>query len=89
MFKIDQAKRIEGLSIIERAWRDAELVALMWLRERHRDQLEIDAPTSLDKEQFKALLMYIQALRDWPQSESFPDANFRPIAPSWVAQQLQ
>ncbi|MEN5094517.1 phage tail assembly chaperone [Pseudomonas protegens] len=73
----------------ERNWRDIELTSLKWLRERHRDQLEIQTPTSIDREQFNELLVYMQALRDWPQSASFPDANFRPMAPSWVTQQIQ
>ncbi|ROL65494.1 hypothetical protein BLX41_28295 [Pseudomonas protegens] len=60
----------------------------MWLRERHRDQLEIDVPTSIDGEHFKALLVHMQALRDWPQSADFPDANFRPVAPTWMAEQI-
>lgn len=74
---------------IERNWRDTELTSLMWLRERHRDQLEIQAPTSIDGEQFKVLLVYMQALRDWPQSANFPDSQYRPVAPSWIAEQTQ
>ncbi|MCE4053466.1 phage tail assembly chaperone [Pseudomonas sp. Au-Pse12] len=74
---------------MERNWRDSELTSLKWLRERHRDQLEIQASTSIDREQFNELLVYMQALRDWPQSASFPDANFRPEAPSWLARQIQ
>ncbi|MBB1616330.1 MULTISPECIES: phage tail assembly chaperone [Pseudomonas] len=74
---------------IERGWRDSELTSLMWLRERHRDQLDIQAPTSIDGEQFKELLVYMQALRDWPQSMDFPDAYLRPLAPPWIAKQVQ
>ncbi|ATR83771.1 phage tail protein [Pseudomonas sp. HLS-6] len=73
----------------ERQWRDAELASVMWLRERHRDQLEIEAPTSIDAEQFKELLVYMQALRDWPQSEQFPMIEHRPVAPPWIAEQYQ
>ena len=68
----------------ERKWRDAELADVMWLRERHRDQLEIEAPTTLAREQFKELLVYIQALRDWPQSSDFPDGSKRPDRPEWA-----
>ena len=71
----------------ERAWRDAELVAVMWLRERHRDQLEIEVETTLTAEQFRELLVYMQALRDWPQSSGFPDNQYRPTAPEWLAEQ--
>ncbi|MCS4250610.1 phage tail assembly chaperone [Pseudomonas sp. BIGb0164] len=71
----------------ERVWRDAELASLMWLRERHRDQVEISEQTTLTAEEFAALLMYMQALRDWPQSPDFPATDHRPVAPSWIADQ--
>lgn len=74
---------------VERAWRDAELSAVVWLRDRHRDQLEIGAATTLSDGQFKELLVYIQALREWPQSVSFPDLNARPIEPLWLAEAQQ
>ncbi|MCY7262713.1 phage tail assembly chaperone [Pseudomonas protegens] len=77
----------EQLAVDERVWRDGELVAVMWLRERHRDQLEIEAPTTLTGAQFKELLVYLQALRDWPQSPDFPVAAKRPVAPPWIAEQ--
>lgn len=73
----------------ERKWRDAELSAFMWLRERHRDQLDIGTTTTLTSEQFNELLVYIQALRDWPQSPHFPDTEQRPVAPPWIAEQPQ
>ncbi|MDT9642560.1 MULTISPECIES: phage tail assembly chaperone [Pseudomonas] len=73
----------------ERKWRDSELVAVMWLRERHRDQLEIEVQTTLTAEQFKELLLYMQALRDWPQSPDFPQVERRPVAPPWVAEQSE
>jgi hypothetical protein len=71
---------------VERSWRDGELVGMMWLRERHRDQVEIEADTTLSAEQFKELLIYMQALRDWPQSPEFPDTQQRPKEPSWLSQ---
>lgn len=73
----------------ERAWRDAELLAVTWLRDRHRDQVDIGAETTLTAEQFSELLVYMQALRDWPQSQAFPAFEQRPVAPPWVAQQNQ
>lgn len=63
---------------IERAWRDGVLASMVWLRDRHRDQLEIGAPTTLTTEQFAELLVFMQALRDWPQSEHFPSVSYRP-----------
>ena len=77
------------LPAVERAWRDSELIALTALRDRHRDQLEIEAETTLSIEQFRELLVYLQQLRDWPQSGFFPDANNRPSAPGWLAEAQQ
>lgn len=71
----------------ERKWRNAELVAIMWLRDRHRDQLETGVETTLTVEQFKELLLYMQALRDWPQSPYFPDNQYRPTEPPWLPEQ--
>ena len=73
---------------VERAWRDAELERIKWLRERHRDQQELQTPTTLSNEQFSQLLAYLQELRDWPQSEAFPESEERPVAPSWVIDQI-
>lgn len=73
----------------ERKWRDAELASVVWLRERHRDQREIGGSTSLTGDQFVELLVYMQALRDWPQSADFPDSQYRPVAPPWIAEQTQ
>ncbi|MDT9633174.1 phage tail protein [Pseudomonas sp. JV449] len=74
---------------LEREWRDFTLASVMWLRERHRDQVEISEQTTLTAEQFAELLVYMQALRDWPQSPDFPDSERRPIAPAWIADQSQ
>jgi hypothetical protein len=73
----------------ERKWRDAELSSVMWLRERHRDQQEIGGDTTLSGDQFSELLVYMQQLRDWPQSQAFPDIEQRPTAPAWIAEQFQ
>lgn len=83
------ATSFEELVSLERQWRDAELQAVAWLRERHRDQLDGGAETTLTAEQFSELLVYIQALRDWPQSQAFPAFEQRPVAPPRVAQQNQ
>ncbi|CRM58812.1 hypothetical protein [Pseudomonas sp. 24 E 1] len=70
----------------ERSWRDGELVRVIWLRERHRDQVEIETAATLSTEQFRELLVYMQDLRDWPQNPAFPDARQRPTEPSWLSQ---
>ena len=72
---------------IEREWRDGALSAVLWLRERHRDQLELSDSATLTAEQFNELLVYMQGLRDWPQSPDFPDTQHRPTAPEWIAEQ--
>lgn len=82
---VSQAQKAEA----ERVWRDAELSSVKWLRERHRDQLDIDIPTSLSDELFKDLLRYVQSLRDWPQAPEFPDSQYRPVAPSWIAEHIE
>ncbi|WP_256658460.1 phage tail assembly chaperone [Pseudomonas sp. p106] len=71
----------------ERQWRDVELAARQWIRERHRDEQDLGRPTTLSNEQFTELLAYLQALRDWPQAEAFPDSAYRPVAPGWIAEQ--
>ncbi|MCU7649456.1 hypothetical protein [Pseudomonas piscis] len=73
----------------ERRWRDEELFSVIWLRERHRDQLEIETPTTLTSDQFKELLTHIQVLRNWPQSPDFPQIEHRPVPPPWLAEQIR
>lgn len=73
----------------ERAWRDNALLDVRWLRERHRDEQDLQRATTLTSEQFTELLGYLQQLRDWPQSELFPAIEHRPVAPPWLADQSQ
>jgi hypothetical protein len=80
---------VDALSVQERLWRDAEIERVKWLRERHRDQLDIGEQTTLMPEQFSELLAYIQDLRNWPQSPEFPAKEFRPVVPDWVATQAE
>ncbi len=77
------------IAAAERYWRDSQLSSVMWLRERHRDQQDIGGSTTLTAEQFQELLVYMQALRDWPQSEQFPETEHRPVAPPWIVEQHQ
>lgn len=72
----------------ERAWRDMQIMSVEWMRDRHRDQLEIGAPTTLTAEQYQELLQYMQDLRDWPQAAEFPAQEYRPQPPEWLAGQL-
>lgn len=79
----------DEVAAAERAWRDREIDGLSWLRERHRDQLEIGFDPTLGVEQFIELLIYMQGLRDWPQSLDFPAHDQRPIQPDWIAEQTR
>jgi hypothetical protein len=72
---------------VERQWRDGEIESTRWLRERHRDQLDLSLPTTLTTVQFTELLDYLQLLRDWPQAPKFPNQEHRPVAPEWLADQ--
>ena len=80
---LNSRARVQG-----RAWRDAEIESIKWLRERHRDESDIGLAHALSNEQFKELLTYLQQLRDWPQTETFPDLKSRPQKPLWLSSQL-
>ncbi|HDS1679143.1 TPA: hypothetical protein QEM39_000619 [Pseudomonas putida] len=86
---LDETARAARLAEQERAWRNSEVERVKWLRERHRDEQDLQKETTLTAEQFAQLLTYLQELRDWPQSTAFPDATQRPVAPSWIADQTQ
>ncbi|WP_256573558.1 phage tail assembly chaperone [Pseudomonas sp. B14(2017)] len=73
----------------ERAWRDGEISSSEWLVNRHRDELDMQRATTITAEQFAELLVYRQALRDWPQTEAFPDMQQRPEPPNWIDQYTQ
>ncbi|QEN46347.1 phage tail assembly chaperone [Pseudomonas protegens] len=88
-YLVDAPEPYIDLSAQERVWRDTSLMTVMWLRERHRDQAEAGVSTALNKQEFKELLAYLQALRDWPQSPEFPDSQYRPVAPPWITEQPQ
>jgi hypothetical protein len=74
---------------VERAWRDAEIVRVAWIRDRHRDEVELAVPTTITAEQYTELLAYIRALRDWPAGAEFPAVDHRPPAPEWIAEQTE
>ena len=74
---------------LERIWRDTEIENVQWLRERHRDESDLERAHTLTPEQFSQLLSYLQDLRDWPQSPDFPAREQRPIQPDWIAEQTR
>jgi len=80
---------VEERTLRERLWRDAEFSTTEWLVTRHREEQDMQIATTLTIEQLIELLVYRQALRDWPQSEPFPDFTHRPIEPLWLPTQSQ
>ncbi len=73
----------------ERAWRDGEISRVSWLRDRHRDEVDLGKSPTLTGAEYADLLTYMQMLRDWPESQDFPEALARPVVPAWVAGQVQ
>lgn len=55
-----------------RSERDVRITDLLWMRERHADEIAMGKETSLTQEQYTALLTYIQALRDLPAQPGAP-----------------
>ncbi|WP_230392763.1 phage tail assembly chaperone [Pseudomonas guariconensis] len=89
VFKPAKPDSGEDLAEAERTWRDSEIDANEWLIFRHRAELDLHRETTLTAEQYTELLEYLQALRDWPATEAFPDSTQRPPAPPWIAEQTQ
>ena len=80
---------LDDLVAAERGWRNDQVSSTEWLVTRHRDEQDMQLPTTLQVEQFAELQLYRQALRDWPQSPDFPASQKRPETPPWVAEQDQ
>lgn len=75
---------IESDDELERAWRNKALESTQWLVLRDVEEMESGGGTTLRAEEFKQLLAYRQALRDWPNAPDFPDARSRPVEPDWL-----
>ncbi|MBK0060425.1 MULTISPECIES: phage tail assembly chaperone [Pseudomonas] len=78
------APTLEQSSNAERLWRNLQLQTSQWLVARHVEQQELNLAPTLTPSQFAELLRYRQALREWPESEGFPDDSLRPLTPSFV-----
>ncbi|MFJ4197542.1 phage tail assembly chaperone [Pseudomonas sp. NPDC089534] len=68
----------------ERRWRNQVLQDTQWLVLRDAEELEMGEGTTLRADEFKQLLAYRQALREWPGDPDFPDAKSRPVEPDWL-----
>ncbi|MDF0732328.1 phage tail assembly chaperone [Pseudomonas entomophila] len=72
---IDQSAQLDAALLAERVWRNARIA--------ESDYLAMpDYPIS--PEQRGELYAYRQALRNWPQTDAFPDSKHRPMAPAWM-----
>jgi hypothetical protein len=86
VWALDAAAQLAAEQAAERGWREGALASVAWMRDRHRDQVEIGGATNLSAEQYLGLLQYMQDLRDWPQSAAFPGKAERPQPPEWLMQ---
>lgn len=84
----DEQRPPEAPEVVERHWRDGQIEALRWLRERHLDEQTLGTATTLSSEQFNQLLEYLNDLRNWPQAEAFPDSDHRPVPAAWILDYL-
>lgn len=80
---------LEDQSERERVWRDELLLQYGGIRDRHRDEVELGIATTVTAVQYAELLTCLQALRDWPQSELFPNSAQRPAPPAWLIELTQ
>lgn len=67
----DEAKEQTAAEV--RAERDRRIDAARWRIERYQTQAAAGLETTDTAEQYQALLIYVQALRDVPEQEGFPD----------------
>ena len=74
-------KPVEEKKAEVRAERDRRIDAIRWRIERYQTQDEAGLETTDTAEHYKAILLYVQALRDVPEQEGFPDAIEWPEEP--------
>lgn len=75
------AEAIEQREAEVRAERERRIDAIRWRIERYQTQEAAGIETTETAEQYQALLMYIQALRDVPEQDGFPDNVVWPDMP--------
>lgn len=77
---------VDGLlhqSSVARFQRSALLSNTDWLVNRHRDELDMQAGTTLTTSQYSELQEYRRSLRDWPEENGWPNLD-TPIPPVWL-----
>ncbi|WP_216639284.1 phage tail assembly chaperone [Achromobacter ruhlandii] len=82
----DEAAWAAEMAATERAWRGEQLDATDALVQRHRDEIEDGAATTLSADQYQQLQAYRRALRKWPESSDFPASEKRPAPPAWLSE---
>lgn len=74
-------KTIEQKAAEARIKRDRQIDAIRWRIERYQTQTAAGLETTDTAENYKAILLYVQALRDIPEQAGFPDAIEWPEEP--------
>ena len=74
-------KPVEERAAEDRAERDRRIDAIRWRIERYQTQAAAGLETTDTAEHYKAILLYVQALRDVPEQAGFPDAIEWPEEP--------
>ena len=57
--------------------RDAKILSIRWIIDRHRDQLDNNETPSLTDQDYRAILNYIRSLRNLTQHKGFPWKGLR------------
>ncbi|MBC3208865.1 phage tail protein [Pseudomonas sp. SWRI111] len=81
---VELAPADEQSAIQAKVWREQEFNRVVWLRDRHRDEVELMKTATLSDAEYLSLLTYLQALRKWPQAKKFPAKRSRPKKPAWM-----
>lgn len=74
-------KPVEQTAAEVRAERERRIDAIRWRIERYQTQEAAGIETTETAEQYQALLIYVQALRDVPEQDGFPDNVVWPDKP--------
>ena len=69
----DADERKEQKAVEVRAERDRRIADVRWRIERYQTQEAAGLETTDTVEQYKAILLYVQALRNVPEQEEFPE----------------
>ena len=75
------AEAIEQKKAEVRAERDRRIDAIRWRIERYQTQEAAGLETTDTAENYKAILLYVQSLRDVPEQAGFPEAIEWPEEP--------